>query len=174
MSKTSHQPSPGQSMKARFITLAAVSILYPSAALGAALCAATMMSPPAFANTQAAIVQTVDAPQTNIAPVSFQKKSFNLKGTVSVEQRDGKTFIVFSDDFRTKNGPDLKIFLSKQSVSNATGRNATDDAILVSVLESNKGGQSYELPAGVNIADFNSILVHCEAFSKLWGGADLA
>lgn len=161
------------SIKTRFATLAAIGILYPTAALGAALCAATMFSGPAYANP-AAIVQTTSLSKTANTDLTFQKKSFALRGTVSVEQRGDKTFIVLSDDFRTKNGPDLKIFLSRKSVADATGRNATQEAILVSELTSNKGGQAYELPAGVSIADFKSILVHCEAFSKLWGGVDLA
>jgi len=31
--------------------------------------------------------------------------------------------------------------------------------------------QEYEIPAGIDIADFASLLVHCEAYSVLWGGA---
>ena len=86
----------------------------------------------------------------------------------------GAAVIVFSDDFRTKNGPDLKVFLSKNTVSDATGRNATTNAIRRGVLKSNKGGQEYVLPEGVTLTDFSSVLVHCEAYSKLWGGADIS
>lgn len=107
-------------------------------------------------------------------PAKFQKKTYALKGAVTVEQRGEQTVLVFSDDFRTKKGPDLKVFLSKNAVASATGANATTDAIRLGALTSNKGAQEYVLPAGVSLSDYASVLVHCEAFSKLWGGADIS
>jgi len=158
--------------KARFATLAAIGVIYPVAALGAALCATTMFSGSAYAaEAPAAVVQMAKA---DAQPVSFQKKTYALKGSVTVEQRGNRTVIVFSDDFKTKKGPDLKVFLSKHDIANATGDNATTDAIRLGALQSNKGAQEYILPEGVNLTDFNSVLVHCEAFSKLWGGADVS
>lgn len=109
-----------------------------------------------------------------MTPATFQKKTYALKGSVTVEHRGDQTVLVFSDDFRTKKGPDLKVFLSKNAVSDATGTNATTDAIRLGVLTSNKGGQEYILPEGVTLSDYASVLVHCEAFSKLWGGADIS
>lgn len=160
-----------RTIRARVATVAAIGVIYPVAALGAAVCASAMFSGAAFAADAPAIVQTVSATPTQ---ADFQKKSFSLKGSVSVEQRGDRTVIVFSDDFRTKNGPDLKVFLSKNAVSEATGRNATTNAIRLGVLKSNKGGQEYVLPEGVTLTDFSSVLVHCEAYSKLWGGADIS
>ncbi|GLQ20724.1 DM13 domain-containing protein [Algimonas porphyrae] len=159
-----------RAVRARLATVAALGVIYPVAALGAALCATTMFSGAAFAAEASAAVQ-VD--HTSSAPAEFQKKSFSLKGSVTIEQRGDRTVIVFSDDFRTKNGPDLKVFLSQNTVTDATGRNATQSAVRLGVLTSNKGGQEYVLPAGINLADYNSVLVHCEAYSKLWGGADI-
>jgi len=51
------------------------------------------------------------------------------------------------------------------------GRNATQDSVMISVLNANSGTQDYVLPAGINIEDFSTILIHCEAYSVLWGGA---
>ena len=87
--------------------------------------------------------------------------------------RDGKKFIVFSDDFRAANGPDLKIFLSPKSIADATGKNAVDGSINIGELKKTKGTQEYEVPANINLADYGSVLVHCEAYSVLWGGGDL-
>ena len=170
MSQPTMSHSTRSSLRARVATLAAVSVFYPAAALGAALCATTMFSGPAYAAEAPAVIQTLEAGST---PIAFQKKSFSLKGSVTVEQRGDRTVLVFSDDFRTKRGPDLKVFLSKNSVSNATGTNATTQAIRLGELQSNRGGQEYVLPDGVNLSEYTSVLVHCEAFSKLWGGADL-
>lgn len=160
-----------KAIKARLATVAAVGILYPVAALGAALCATTIFSGTAYAaETPAALVQIA---QTAATPLNFQKKTYALKGSVTIEQRGNRTVLVFSDDFKTKRGPDLKVFLSKNAVSDATGDNATTEAIRLGELTSNRGGQEYVLPEGVNLSEYSSVLVHCEAFSKLWGGADL-
>ncbi|MEM7728004.1 MAG: DM13 domain-containing protein [Pseudomonadota bacterium] len=172
MTSRNNQALVTKAVRARVATLAAVGILYPVAALGAALCATSMFSGPAYA-AEAAAVQTVGIDHAAAKPAAFQKKSFSLDGSVSVERRGERTVLVFSDDFRTKRGPDLKVFLSTNSVSDATGVNATVDAVRLGALSSNRGGQEYILPEGVNIADYSSVLVHCEAFSKLWGGADI-
>jgi hypothetical protein len=78
-----------------------------------------------------------------------------------------------SDDFNTKNGPDLKLFLSPNKVENLTGKTALNQAVRLSVLKSNKGGQDYVIPVTIDITEFGSILIHREAFSVLWGGANI-
>ena len=88
-------------------------------------------------------------------------------------QEDGKTIIRFSDDFKTKNGPDLKVFLSPQSVGDVTGQTALQGAVTLGRLKSNTGTQDYVVPKGVSLANFSSVLIHCEAFSVLWGGGRL-
>ncbi len=126
---------------------------------------------PALAETQTSISieQQVDYETSG----DFVRKSKRLKGSWTVEQRGEKTFIVFSDDFRAANGPDLKIFLSPKSVSDATGKNAVDGSLNIGELQKTKGTQEYEVPAGVDLSNYGSVLVHCEAYSVLWGGGDL-
>jgi len=103
----------------------------------------------------------------------WSKASFKSSGTWQIVERDGSRFVELSSDFKTRNAPDLKIFLSSQPSDSLTGKNATDSAILISELESNRGGQSYELPADLDLADFSSIMIHCEQYSKLWSVSDL-
>ena len=123
----------------------------------------------AQANAETAVVQEASYETSG----DFVRKSKRLKGSWMVEQRDGKTFIVFADDFRAANGPDLKIFLSPKSIADATGKNAVDGSINIGELKNTKGTQEYEVPAGINLADYGSVLVHCEAYSVLWGGGNL-
>ena len=103
----------------------------------------------------------------------FIKKKKKLKGSYEVVQRGSKTFIVFSEDFRASNGPDLKIFLSPTSFADVTGKTAVNGSINIGELKSTKGVQEYEIPAGVNLSDYASVLVHCEEYAVLWGGSDL-
>lgn len=126
---------------------------------------------PALAEAQAAATVTQQASFETSG--DFIRKSKRLKGSWSVVERDGAQFIVFSDDFRAANGPDLKIFLSPKSVANATGKNAVDGSLNIGVLQSTRGTQEYKVPAGVDLSQYGSVLVHCEEFSVLWGGGNL-
>ncbi len=103
----------------------------------------------------------------------FVRKQKRLKGAYTVEQRGDQTVIVFSEDFRAARGPDLKVFLSPKTIADVDGNTAVDGSVLLGELSSTKGAQEYILPAGVILSDFNSVLVHCEAYSVLWGGSDL-
>lgn len=144
-----------------------LSLVAGSFALGAAIVAGA--SAPIFPAAQAS---AQDA-ETVIASGSWDKVSFKSSGTWSVVESGGSYFVELSSDFKTRNAPDLKIFLSPQSAGSLTGRNATDGAVLVSELSSNRGGQRYEIPAGVDVSDYTSIAIHCEQYSKLWSVSDL-
>lgn len=103
----------------------------------------------------------------------FVRKSKKLKGSWTVEQRGAKTVIVFDDAFVAARGPDLKIFLSPTSIKDVKGKTAVNGSINIGELKSTKGRQEYELPEGVNLSDYQSLLVHCEQYAVLWGGSDL-
>jgi len=104
---------------------------------------------------------------------AFFKKKYSIKGTWTLVQRRDKTTIRFSDDFKTKSGPDLKVFLSPKSAAEVNGKNAIDGALKLGVLKNNKGVQVYEIPAGTDLSQYSTLLVHCEAYSVLWGGGSL-
>lgn len=120
------------------------------------------LAAPAAAN----IIQVLPA-------ASFVKKQKSIKGDFEVVRENGQTIIRFSDDFKAKKGPDLKVFLSPQTVDAVTGQTATNGAVLLGKLKSTKGTQDYVVPAGVSLSNFSSVLVHCEAYSVLWGGGAL-
>ncbi|MEM9422903.1 MAG: DM13 domain-containing protein [Pseudomonadota bacterium] len=140
-----------------------------AAALAIGLSGIAACAPAAFAETAAAQVTI----SNELPSGDFIKKKKRLKGAWEVVQLGDKTFIVFGDDFRAANGPDLKIFLSPQSVSDVTGKTAVNGSVNIGELKATKGTQEYEIPAGINLDDFSSVLVHCEAYSVLWGGGDL-
>ena len=104
---------------------------------------------------------------------NFKNVTYGVKGSWSIVKENGHTVLRFSDDFNTKNGPDLKLFLSPNKVENLTGKTALNQAVRLSVLKSNKGGQDYVIPVTIDITEFGSILIHREAFSVLWGGANI-
>ena len=101
---------------------------------------------------------------------TWQKQNKSISGHFEIEKTNGTTYIVLSDDFKTKSAPDLKLFLSKKRVSDITGKNATKDAILISELKKTKGSQKYKVPANVQLASYTSLIIHCEQYSIFWGG----
>ena len=111
-----------------------------------------------------------EAPATS----TFVKKRYNIRGSWTLSEQDGQTVIRFNDDFKTKGGPDLKLFLSKKAISDLDSSNVESSSVKLSVLKSNNGSQSYIIPKDVNLSDYKSVVIHCEAFSVLWGGFDLA
>jgi hypothetical protein len=98
-------------------------------------------------------------------------KGFDVDGTWKIIRDGGKTFVVLDDAFNTKSAPDLKIFLSPNAASGLDNRNATQGSALVAVLQSNRGAQRYEVPAGVDVSRYRAIVIHCEKYTKLWAAA---
>jgi len=149
-------------------TTAASAALYAVFAIGT-VCASSMTA-------HAAGPDHHDAPQVMVDKTvkgDFIRKNKTLKGSYEVFKRDGQTVIRFTDNFKASNGPDLKVFLSPTAIDNASGRNATQGSVLLGFVKSSNGAQEYVVPTGVDIANFNSVLIHCERFSVLWGGGNI-
>lgn len=104
---------------------------------------------------------------------TWVKKDYKITGQWSIEQRGDQQVILFNEQFKTKKGPDLKLFLSPQSIDEVTGRTATNNAVFIAELKSSHGSQEYVLPAGIDVRNFRSLVIHCEQFSVLWGGTSL-
>ncbi|ASJ70883.1 DM13 domain-containing protein [Granulosicoccus antarcticus] len=118
-------------------------------------------------------VQTINSPVLAGDEHGFVSKKYDIKGGWQIVEENGKTLIRFDKSFKTKGGPDLKVFLSPLSIADVSGKTATDNSIQLGKLQSITGSQDYILPDGLSLEDYNSILVHCEQYSVLWGGSDL-
>ncbi len=66
----------------------------------------------------------------------IEKKS--ISGSWSLEKVGESHFIVLAENFKAKNGPDLKIFLSSETLSEVTGKTATKGSLLISELRNAK------------------------------------
>jgi len=91
------------------------------------------------------------------------------KGKVSVYQRA----VFLEPDFEVGPGPKYHVYLvPKASIRDAA---AVKDAMFVDLgrLRAFKGSQRYAIPAGVDLKQFPSVVIWCEAFSVLISPADL-
>ena len=97
-----------------------------------------------------------------------------LSGDWEIVREAGTTYLYLDKNFHAKKGPDVKIFLSPITADKVTGDNATNEAVFVELLEKFKGAERIELPEGIDITTFKSIIFHCEQYSKLWGTSPLS
>ena len=86
-------------------------------------------------------------------------------GGVTVVQTDAGAVVVLGDDFSLDGAPDPKVGFGKDGVY--------DSKAQLSHLGSNKGGQSYPIPASVDPSQYNEVYIWCEKFSVPLGVAKL-
>ncbi len=136
-----------------------------SAAVAAGIYASPIAISQAFSNT------TVTQPTA--ANNLFVKKRYSIQGEWSVIRKDGQTQIKFSDSFKTKGGPDLKVYLSTTRIEDLDSQSASENTVSIGVLKAKSGGQIYTVPNDIDLEQYQSVIIHCEAFSVLWGGFNL-
>ncbi len=105
-----------------------------------------------------------------------ERRSSPLSGSWSIVERDeGQRVLVLGEDFRTRSGPDLKIFFSTLPLSRVTDYNAANKSTSVRIapLKSSRGAQEYRLPESLDLEKYTTWVVHCERYAHLWDGAEL-
>lgn len=112
----------------------------------------------------------------NLASGSFISHEHETRGTVRVlELPDGQR-ILRLEDFRTSNGPDLKVWLSDSKVvDGADGWFVFDDGSYLDLgaLKGNVGNQNYVLPKEADLRQFRSLAIWCDRFNVSFGAAEL-
>ena len=70
-------------------------------------------------------------------------------------------------DFRTSNGPDLRVYLIP------AGADGIGDAIDLGPLKGNVGDQNYAVPPTADLAQYSRVLIWCVRFDSPFGAATL-
>lgn len=104
---------------------------------------------------------------------SFIDRSHPSSGTANV-LNDGtaQRFLRF-EDFQTDNGPDLNVYLSTAAPDAPAGE-FDDDFIDLGDLKGNIGPQNYEIPAGLDLTRYRTVVIWCVRFSVAFGAAGLS
>ncbi len=110
-------------------------------------------------------VQEVLPTGTVLSSGSFVSSSHTTIGTVKVILDASNIKRLVFENFRTDNGPDLRVWLSPNN--NASPYQE------VGRLTAVNGNFSYELNAGINHTANNRVLIWCKDFSVLFGYAIL-
>lgn len=105
---------------------------------------------------------------------NWVKKTYKIEGNWTIETNGNQSSIVFGEDFRTSRGPDVKVYLSPKKIEDIGKRESVDKkGLYLGVMRRFSGAQSFTIPINVNLEDYNSVVLHCQAYSVVWGGANL-
>jgi hypothetical protein len=92
-----------------------------------------------------------------------------------VRLADGRVQLLL-ENLTTSDGPDLRVWLTDQSVlSGRGGWSVFDDGRYVEVgtLKANKGNQVYDVPSDTSLDGLISVTIWCKRFSVSFGAAEL-
>jgi len=87
-----------------------------------------------------------------------------VTGTAKI-YKTGNNYELALENFSSSNGPDLKVYLSKEK--------QPVNFINLGSLKSTAGNQLYAIPASVNVKDYEYALIHCQQYNHLFGFAQL-
>jgi hypothetical protein len=86
-------------------------------------------------------------------------------GTVLLIATAADQFVVRLEEFSVQNGPDLFVYLS----TNPDGW--SEDALNLGELRATDGSLNYDVPAGVDVSQYQSVVIWCRAFAVLFSTA---
>ena len=89
----------------------------------------------------------------------------NAEGQAKVIKLGDDSNFLRLEDFRSTNGPDLYVYLSTDK--------GYSDFVNLGRLKGNIGDQNYKIPEGTDLSKYDTALIWCQAFSVLFGSAEL-
>lgn len=117
-------------------------------------------------------------PETAVEPARLLSGSFvdadvfhQGSGQVIVYQLEDGSRVLRLEDFEVTNGPDLHVLLA--TGEQPTNRDDLGDYVDLGPLRGNVGNQNYDIPAGTNLAQYNSIVIYCVPFHVVFSTATL-
>jgi hypothetical protein len=101
---------------------------------------------------------------------SFVKAEHPTVGGASVVMKDGKNYLMFDAMFKSDTGPDLHVLLHREAMPK---NYAAGDYVNLGKLKQVAGSQVYEIPAGMDVAEYKSAVIWCKEFNATFGFAML-
>jgi hypothetical protein len=101
---------------------------------------------------------------TKYSGVFMGRQNQSVSGEALIVLENGKYALKLMN-FKSDNGPDLKVYLSKESTPSSH--------ISLGALKSTNGNQVYEISGMPDLKQYRYALIHCERFNHLFGSAEL-
>ena len=103
----------------------------------------------------------------------FHSVAHETRGAATVHDLgEGRRIVRFSD-FATSNGPDVRVYLVAAADASDNETVTRAGFIELGQLKGTEGDQNYEIPAGVDLATYDTVLIWCVRFSSGFGEATL-
>ena len=105
----------------------------------------------------------------------FHGKVHATSGRATVYQEADGKLVLRLTNFKTSNGPDVHVILvaTKDAGDDANFLKNNTERVELGKLKGNEGDQNYEIPAGTDLAKFQTVSVYCERFNANFGAAPL-
>lgn len=94
---------------------------------------------------------------------------YSVSGTATLKQSGSSLTLELGADFQASSGPQLGVYLAKS----ASGSLNTQNSLKLSNLLGNSGLQSYDVPAGVDLNEYDYVVIYCIPFTVRFGTAQL-
>ncbi|MBP6929743.1 MAG: DM13 domain-containing protein [Candidatus Moranbacteria bacterium] len=105
------------------------------------------------------------APVLSTAFPVVDTPSHPASGTVRIVQGADETIVRY-ENYKTINGPDLKIYLAKDLEAK--------EYIDLGPLKGTEGNINYSVPKNVDVSEYRYVLTWCEDFSVLFNSAEIS
>jgi hypothetical protein len=105
-----------------------------------------------------------------VARGQFEPVAHSVNGTATTIRTSGGRHLLTLTNFEVDNGPDLRVYLV---AGPARDESEVDDFEDLGALKGNKGNQQYELPRGIDLDRYTTVVVWCRAFSVNFARAPL-
>lgn len=106
---------------------------------------------------------------------NWTTKTYQVAGSWSLQKINDQYFFVLENNFKTSQGPDLKMFLVQKEIDAIDKNEAVDKkGIFLGDLISVTGAQRYAIPKNIDITKYHSIVIHCKKYTVVWGGVKLS
>jgi hypothetical protein len=131
----------------------------------------TAAGPPIAADDAAAKKEKPKQEPRNIALVDgdFQPADEgSAAGTATVVAPAAGGRVLTLTDFEVNNGPDLRVYLVPGDGTD------TSDNVDLGGLKGNKGNQQYDVPRGVDLGRYRTVVIWCRSFSVAFARAKLS
>ena len=119
------------------------------------------------------------APTGAMAKGSFRKAEAPVSGSFQIKKEAGKQVLVLSSDFKTNDmAPDLKVAFSPSATPLAGSKPPAyplkpGSYTVLAPLKASKGGQSYVIPASIDLSKQKSVLIWCRQFNATMAWAPI-
>lgn len=113
---------------------------------------------------------------TQVAKGSFRDADGSHKGEGNVHllRTESGAGLVRITEFQVTNGPDLEVWLVAAQDPKTSNDVKTSEWVSLGQLKGNIGDQTYNVPDGVDLSAYGSVVIWCEQFGVLFSPASLS